>query len=106
MQCACRAASILASTEDARLQALRSLAAAVAIAYKGSGQPPAGLPLVSSAVDALSRALLPVLAHAARGQGDSAGVAFSWLSASMAAAAEIAQVGSLLGLPPADRSDF
>lgn len=88
----CRATSILASTEDARLEALRSLTAAVAVAFRGSGQPPAGLPLVSAAVDALSRALLPILAPAAKGQGDAAGIAFSWLSSSMAAAAEISQV--------------
>ena len=88
----CRATSILASTEDARLEALRSLTAAVAVAYRGSGQPPAGLPLVSAAVDALSRALMPVLAHVARGQGDTTGVAFSWLSSSNAAAAEVSQV--------------
>ena len=84
--------SILASTEDARLEALRSLAAAVAVAYRGDGRPPAGLPLVSAAVDALSRALLPIMAQAARGQGDVDGVAFSWLSSSMAAAAETSQV--------------
>ena len=84
--------SILASTEDARLEALRSLAAAVAVAYRGNGRSPAGLPLVSAAVDALSRALLPSLAQAARGQGDVDGVAFSWLSSSMAAAAETSQV--------------
>ena len=90
----CRATSILASTEDARLDALCSLTAAVAVAYRGSG-PPAGLPLVSASVDALSRVLLPVLEHAARGQGDAPGVAFSWLCASMAAAAEISQVSAL-----------
>ena len=84
--------SILASTEDARLEALRSLAAAVAVAYRGDGRSPAGVPLVSAAVDALSRALLPVLAQAARGQGDEDGIAFSWLSTSMAAAAETSQV--------------
>ena len=87
-----RATSILASTEDARLEALRSLTAAVAVAYRGSAQPPAGLPLVSAAADALARALMPVLAHTARGQGDTAGVAFSWLSSSTAAAAEVSQV--------------
>ena len=91
----CRATSILASTEDARLDALRALTAAVAVAYRGSGQPPAGLPLVSAAADALSRALMPVLAHAARGQGDTAGIAFSWLSSSTAAAAEVSQVPAL-----------
>ena len=95
----CRATSILASTEDARLEALRSLTAAVAVAFRGSGQPPAGLPLVSAAVDALSRVLLPILAHAAKGQGDAAGIAFSWLSSSMAAAAEISQVLTLSLLP-------
>ena len=86
--------SILASTEDARLEALRSLAAAVAVAYRGNGQPAAGLPLVSAAVDALSRALLPILAQAARGQGDVDGIAFSWLSSSVAAAAETSQVSA------------
>ena len=80
------------STEDARLEALRSLAAAMAVAYRGNGRPPAGLPLVSAAVDALSRALLPILDQAAKGQGDVDGIAFSWLSSSMAAAAEISQV--------------
>ena len=50
---------------------------------------------MSASVDALSRVLLPVLEHAARGQGDAPGVAFSWLSASMAAAAEISQVSAL-----------
>ena len=89
-----RAMSILASTEDARLEALRSLAAAVAVAYRGNARSPAGLPLVSAAVDALSRALLPILAQAARGQGDVDGIAFSWLSSSMAAAAETSQVGA------------
>ena len=88
----CRAMSILASTEDARLEALRSLAAAVAVAYRGNGRSPAGLPLVSAAVDALSRALLPILAQAARGQGDVDGISFSWLSSSMTAAAETSQV--------------
>ncbi|CAK0783823.1 hypothetical protein CVIRNUC_007023 [Coccomyxa viridis] len=91
-----RAMSILASTEDARLEALRSLAAAVAVAYRGDGRSPAGLPLVSAAVDALSRALLPVLAQAARGQGDEDGIAFSWLSSSMAAAAETSQICLML----------
>ncbi len=91
----CRATSILASTEDARLEALRSLTAAVAVAYRGSSQPPAGLPVVSAAADALSRALMPVLAHVARGQSDTAGVAFSWLSSSTAAAAEVSQVRAL-----------
>ena len=84
--------SILASTEDARLEALRSLAAAIAVAYRGDGRPAAGLPLVSAAMDALSRALLPVLAQAAKGQGDVDCIAFSWLSSSMAAAAETSQV--------------
>ena len=50
---------------------------------------------MSASVDALSKVLLPVLEHAARGQGDAPGVAFSWLCASMAAAAEVSQVFAL-----------
>ena len=42
--------------------------------------------------------MLPILAQAAKGQGNAAGVTFSWLSSSVTAAAEIPQVPHLYTL--------
>lgn len=89
---ACRAVSVLASTEDAKLLALRSVRAAITVALGGKDAPQLSTGVVQGIVAALTRILVPVLAQAGRGQAEGSQVAFSWLDTSLACAAEVAQV--------------
>lgn len=97
----CRAVGVLVSTEDARQLALRAVRGAIAVSLRGSDAPQLGASVVAGVVAALSRALLPPMAQAAKGmRGDGGVSAFSWLSASLSSAAEVAQVGALHSMVP------
>jgi hypothetical protein len=88
----CRAVSVLASNEDARLLALRSVRAAITVAVGAPEPPQLSTGVVQGVVGALSCILTPMLAQAARGADENSPVAFSWLGTSLACAAEVAQV--------------
>lgn len=83
---------MLASTEDAKLLALRSVRAAITVALGGPDPPKLSTGVVQGVVAALSRILMPLLAQAAREAAEGSQIAFSWLDTSLACAAEVAQV--------------
>ncbi len=86
---------MLVSTEDARQAALRAVRAAIAVSLGAADAPQMGTAVVAATVAALSRALLPPLAQAAKGsRGGGMVASFSWLGASLSSAAEVAQVRS------------
>ncbi len=89
-----RAVGVLVSTEDARQAALRAVRGAIAVSLRGGdAAPQLGASVIAGVAAALSRALLPPLAQAAKGARSDDGVAsFSWLGACLSSAAEVAQV--------------
>jgi hypothetical protein len=87
-----RAVSVLGSTEDARLLALRSVRAAITVAARGLESPPQlGTAVVQGVVATLLHTLQPTLAQAGKGAEHSHPIAFSWLGSSLASLAEVAQ---------------
>lgn len=95
---------MLVSTDDARQAALRALHGVIAVSLRGADAPQPAAGVAEGVASALSRALLPPLGAAAKGDVDDSGgngleAGFFWLSSSLCSAAEVAQVGRSTGAP-------